>query len=1174
MPYKLTVRLAVVGFVVGSLMAGLHGEASGDLKRASQLEQQGRELVERSQYVQAEARFRDMQLNCENNVQCSAVADAYLGRCCLETSRYDEAIRYLDSALRKIQGNRQPLIAGIVHHLKARALQDKEAFDPALEEFGQAEQILSSCGEAGRKELTLVLLNCAEMQARLYNYDEARKNLEMAANLCRGNEQQCLMRMKFVRAVVSARSQDPSARSEFEEVLKYYEKRIDKSNQAQILIELGYLNESRDDLQTAEHNFSKALEIARDLQDGSRQASALNNRGLISVKRGNYTQASRDFEEAYRLSRSLRQDRKALLAMANIGLVYLYSRSDRYDHAQKTLESAYQEAREKGYVESQAYAAHNLALLYRDQGRFLEAMAKSEEAVELAGKLRDKKLQARALFRCGNLLEYYGFFEGANEKYAKAEQIQKTMGDRFFQATTLLHLATLSARGVKIGEGKSGLGYAPDPRRYFDRALGLRNEIGAPMGEVACAYALYLMEKERYQGGVVGETELRQAQQLLTNQTLPLEARRDKTTSLLLTFSTGRFLYHKKKYSEAIQKFQELQEDPIAKGNLKYSFLSNVGLGATYEAQQQWGAAERAYEQAVAYAERIRNTLDRYERRYFLHGEPIFGVKHIDPYEGLARVRFKKGETERSWEASELTRARGLSDKLEQSLLKDLETKAPKLAEKLAQAERELRQVNQQLELRPASRSEGTAEIALKDQLSVAEKGVNKAREELKKAYPSLYEILYAEPGDMRKSALRDNEWVLMYEVTDSGVLAYLANGGKIQRAEFFPIPRGELKRRVDNYRKPMQNFGNQTDDAIKEFTLKEGKALYAELVSPMISSVPEHALLTICADEFLALLPFEALVVGSGGQVDRQEWARLRDVEFLSDRHVISYYQSVRLLTLLRGRWKSKGMSGKDYLVIADPIVNEKCLRGCDTHGSSAKPLPIEATSDRKAQIDAMGYRPSEGVAKAASLGPMEGTCYLSGFGRLRETTGLANYLKKEFGAECYEGENATLASFKKVVPHFNRYATIVFATHGVAEMAARGLDEPALLLSTTEACQDNWLTMKNVYPLGMNADLVWLLACETGMGRDIAGEGVMHMGSAFQIAGSRSVVVGLWELPEQASVELARLFFEELKSGKAKAEALQEAKNKLRQQSDGIYSHPYWWAGITLVGEPDSEQ
>jgi CHAT domain-containing protein len=191
--------------------------------------------------------------------------------------------------------------------------------------------------------------------------------------------------------------------------------------------------------------------------------------------------------------------------------------------------------------------------------------------------------------------------------------------------------------------------------------------------------------------------------------------------------------------------------------------------------------------------------------------------------------------------------------------------------------------------------------------------------------------------------------------------------------------------------------------------------------------------------------------------------------------------------------------------------------------------------------------------------------------FGRLPETATLAENLGKLHGAgtDLYVGLQANKATFlSEIVPRLDQYRWIVFATHGFFGTKGPGLLEPFLALSMVPPGTDGFLKMSDVMSLRLNADIVALTACRTGLGTELSGEGVMSMGRAFQYAGARSVLMTLWPVAEKSSVMLTESFFRLLKQGKSKLEAIKMARSELRTTG---YDHPFFWAGFVLVGETE---
>jgi CHAT domain-containing protein len=100
------------------------------------------------------------------------------------------------------------------------------------------------------------------------------------------------------------------------------------------------------------------------------------------------------------------------------------------------------------------------------------------------------------------------------------------------------------------------------------------------------------------------------------------------------------------------------------------------------------------------------------------------------------------------------------------------------------------------------------------------------------------------------------------------------------------------------------------------------------------------------------------------------------------------------------------------------------------------------------------------------------------------------------------------------------------------------------------------------------MNADMVVLSACETGLGKEVKGEGLVGMTRAFLYAGSQSVVASLWKTSDLATEELMVRFYSHLRDDSpGRAEALRRARLDLIE--GGQFSHPYFWSPFILVGK-----
>jgi CHAT domain-containing protein len=106
-------------------------------------------------------------------------------------------------------------------------------------------------------------------------------------------------------------------------------------------------------------------------------------------------------------------------------------------------------------------------------------------------------------------------------------------------------------------------------------------------------------------------------------------------------------------------------------------------------------------------------------------------------------------------------------------------------------------------------------------------------------------------------------------------------------------------------------------------------------------------------------------------------------------------------------------------------------------------------------------------------------------------------------------------------------------------------------------------------IFNLKLNADLVVLSACETGLGKETRGEGLVGLTQAFFYAGTSSLVVSLWKVQDRSTGDLMVRFYRNLNNPSLnKSQALRQAQLEMIRKGD--FSHPYYWAGFVLMGKP----
>jgi CHAT domain-containing protein/Flp pilus assembly protein TadD len=184
---------------------------------------------------------------------------------------------------------------------------------------------------------------------------------------------------------------------------------------------------------------------------------------------------------------------------------------------------------------------------------------------------------------------------------------------------------------------------------------------------------------------------------------------------------------------------------------------------------------------------------------------------------------------------------------------------------------------------------------------------------------------------------------------------------------------------------------------------------------------------------------------------------------------------------------------------------------------------------------------------------------------GAIEEVKLISRLMKGDLWIE----HEATETNFKTKA---GKYAILHLAMHSLLNNESP--DNSELLFSEEQDDQnDGYLSVSEIYNLKLNASMVVLSACSSGFGTVQVGEGPISISRAFSYAGCPSVVMSLWKIPDAVTSQIMTRFYRELENGKQKDEALRIAQLAfLNETEDPLYHHPYFWAGLVVMG--DSQQ
>jgi CHAT domain-containing protein len=180
-----------------------------------------------------------------------------------------------------------------------------------------------------------------------------------------------------------------------------------------------------------------------------------------------------------------------------------------------------------------------------------------------------------------------------------------------------------------------------------------------------------------------------------------------------------------------------------------------------------------------------------------------------------------------------------------------------------------------------------------------------------------------------------------------------------------------------------------------------------------------------------------------------------------------------------------------------------------------------------------------------------------------------LASLRDAATGGETFVASGFAATREQLLRTDLTQYAILHFATHGI--LNPRRPEYSGLVLSTVKRdgqAQNGFVGLQDIYGLRAPVDLVVLSACQTALGKDVRGEGLLGLTRGFMYAGASSVVASLWKVDDEATAELMRQFYTNmLQKGMTPAAALRAAQNSIRQRPE--WRAPYYWAGFTLQGE-----
>ena len=893
--------------------------------------------------------------------------------------------------------------------------------------------------------------------------------------------------------------------------------------------------QSEGNFSQAADSFNSALSIAFKLKDKEKQCHTLIKAGLMQWNMGNLEEAEAKYKESLMLAKIIHAVplQKNCIAVLKIQSLYSQGRgfrsSGEYNKAINSFQQAIDLAHSIQSKEHELKCLRHLSLTYNSLYNLENLNLNAKKALDIAKELHHKREIGLNSINLGIFFEKTENYSKALSYYEEALKIARELNNRENQAACLNNISIIYKE----------LGNHDKAIDCLQQALEIDKESG---NELYIAMDLNnLAETYRKKGLFTDNKEdLNRALNTFKKALDLIKNKKSKKTELQILNNIGTVNSDLKKYKDALKYFKsglDLAEEIKDKESLGM-ILNNLGI--LYYNLGNYQASTQAFQRAVdlaqttggdnilweAYLEyaRLLTTQKKYTEALKKYKQSISIIENIRSEINLEEQKASfMGDNKRikayhslinllvslHKDHPEKAYARQAFDYLERararSFLDQLRISGIDISQNI-----DFKFLNQKKEIEK-DMSEIIAKLYASDISDESNKNLHKQLIDKENEYETLKREIrssspvYANLNFPEIITLKETQERLL----DSNTIfiEYLVSE---ENSWAFAVTKNDLKIFP---LPPLKVLRTMLKDYIKTLSDKEnhdfhqGYILYKTLVSPGLTKRIKS--IVFFPDNILLFLPFETLITHNS------------QTNWLVNDYDIAYSSSVSSLQEIILRKKSNG--GKrhmDLLAFGDPY-----------------------------------------------FGPKEKGNISFSYPRLKYSSTEINKISRHFKKSKVFLRNKASEEILKNLS-LEDYKIIHFATHSRIDNNRPARSYIALARNKDPA-ENDFLETREIYNLKLNADLVTLSACESGLGKFIKGEGIEGLNRAFYYAGASSVLMSLWPVNDQATSQLMDRFYIHLKSSEPISSALRKAK--LEMSGSDYLSHPYYWAGFIVSGKTD---
>jgi CHAT domain-containing protein/Flp pilus assembly protein TadD len=947
----------------------------------------------------------------------------------------------------------------------------------------------------------------------------------------------------------------------YRDALKRYQKAADeagsagaKLEEAEALNQIGLLYSYLGHNEKAERTLLKALEVLGADRAGNQAAivkqayaQALNNLGEVNYSKGNLVKSSEHFERALKPFNEV-GDRNGE-ARVHLFKGYIAGGIGEPEQAVAEISEALALYRTVANKTGEGLCLTALGLSHSLKRDEEHAIKLHREARDIFRTIGDRQSEAITLNALGQAYEFLSEYPMALENYQQALRLFQDNGGLDLAAVSMFKVATIYRLTGDLTHAQS----------YYDQCLRLSRAAGSSrteanaLNDVALIYASQGSRKKT----------VSQYRKILKYY----EAISDRGGQAAALNNLGDFLLRVGEKKQALASYKRALPLSEQAGNksVLISTLCNIA-----RAQRALGALENALtsiKQSIKIIEDLRINVASPEFRtsYFAGVRQHYDLC-IAILMQLDRLRPGHGFATAALLESENARARSLIDILTEAGVDIRQGVDPALVERERELQGLLRaQAQYQMDLSISGKDKAESlEVArqiaqLRTECQEIEsrfRNENPRLLALTKRAPLSVEQIQAELSDpdtiLLEYALGD-ERSYLWAVTADSIRSYeLPSRATLEDAgrEVYKllIARQAVGETIEG---SYQANVEAADRSYYEKALKLSQLMLGQ-VAPQLGTKR----LLVVTEGVLQYIPLDALPTppqqSLGSNVNETVSAISEELPPLIATHEIVTLPSITALAAIRQEKHKLSSTDKMVAVLADPVFTSN-----DDRVENGRPKSSTAFSgDQSPEQPALRNfekRLRNGGAMRLVHASEEADAILAA------TPPGTGMVAKGFDASRETAMSSLVGEYK----------IVHFATHGFLNGEHPELSGIVLNMVNRDGSKTNgFMPLHDIYNLNLSADLVVLSACDTALGKDIKGEGLVSLTRGFMSAGSKSVVASLWKVDDRATAILMAEFYKSLLlDGLTPAAALRSAKQKLRQEK--AWSAPYFWAGFVLQGE-----